>query len=150
MRAKAGEINGRGWFTDYDATVDSTFAREMHKADVDSVAKLANSVTPGTFSSEAKFRALRTVGYFGRAYKPREVPAGSVTIAGEVGDFANREFRARLISAAKEAGLSAKEQAKYYNDFLSLTTDSSRFQFLERFEENARRKHLPASLTQLA
>ena len=122
MRAKAAEINGRGWFTDYDAVADSTIARAMHKAD------------PSAASGTA-FRVLRTVGYFGRGYKVREVPAGSVTIAGEVGDFANREFRARIIASAKEAGLSAKEQADSFNEFSKLTTDSSRFQYLESFEE---------------
>ena len=120
-RAKAAEINGRGWFTDYDAELDSGIARAMHKADPSA-------------ASQTGFRVLRTVGYFGRGYKTREVPAGSVTIAGEVGDFANREFRARIISAAKEAGLSAEKQKEYYNNFSRLTTDSGRFQFLERFE----------------
>ena len=124
LRAKAGEINGRGWFTDYDAELDSAFAKAMHKADP-------------TAASQTGFRVLRTVGYFGRGYKTREVPAGSVTIAGEIGDFANREFRARIVSAAKEAGFSAEKQAEYYNNFSRLTTDSERFQFLERFETEA-------------
>jgi hypothetical protein len=134
LRAKAGEINGRGLFTDYSAEVDSATAKAMHKASVEDLAKVANDVLPGT-SSETAFRVLRTVGYFGRGYKTREVPAGSVTIAGEVGDFANREFRARIIAGAKEAGLSAKQQADYYNEFSILTTDSARFQYLEKFEK---------------
>lgn len=124
LRAKAAEINGRGWFTDYDATADSLLARTIHKTDPSAM-------------SETAFRALRTVGYFGKGYKGREVPAGSVTIAGEVGDYANREFRARIIAAAPEAGFSAKEQKEFYNTFSRLTTDSERFQFLEDFEQRA-------------
>lgn len=134
MRAKAGEINGRGLFTDYSAELDLVTAKAMHKANVEDLAKVANDISPG-LSSETAFRVLRTVGYFGRGYKAREVPAGSVTIAGEVGDFANREFRARIIAGAKEAGLSAKQQADYYNEFSALTTDSARFQALEKFEK---------------
>lgn len=121
LRAKAAEINGRGLFTDYSAEADSAIARAMHKGDP-------------TAAAETAFRVLRTVGYFGRGYKTREVPAGSVTIAGEIGDFANREFRARIIAGAKEAGLSAKQQADYYNEFSAITTDSGRFQALEKFE----------------
>ena len=132
-RAKAAEINGRGLFTDYSAEADSATAKAMHKASVEDLAKVANDVSPG-ISSETAFRVLRTVGYFGRGYKTREVPAGSVTIAGEVGDFANREFRARIIAGAKEAGLSVEKQKQYYNEFSALTTDSARFQYLEKFE----------------
>jgi hypothetical protein len=124
QRAKAVEINSRGWFTDYDASVDSLGAAALHKFDPEAM-------------SGTSYRALRTVGYFGRNYKAREVPAGSVTIAGEVGDFANKEFRARIISAAQDAGFSAKQQQDYYNAFSSLKTDTARFQELERFEEEA-------------
>ena len=124
LRNKAGEINGHGWFTDYDAAVDSIGAKAMHKFDPEAM-------------SGTKFRALRTVGYFGRNYKPREIPAGSVTIAGEIGDFANKEFRARLTSAAPEAGFSAQQQIKYYNEFSALKTDTGRFAYLEKFEEEA-------------
>jgi hypothetical protein len=135
MRAKAGEINGRGLFSDYSAEIDPVDARAMHKASVEDLAKIANDVSPGV-SSETAFRVLRSVGYFGRGYKAREIPAGSVTIAGEIGDFANREFRARLIAGAKEAGMSAKQQIDKYNEFSSLTTDSARFQYLEKFEKD--------------
>jgi hypothetical protein len=135
MRAKAGEINGRGLFTDYSAEIDLVTAKAMHKASAEDLAKMANNASPG-YVSETSFRVLRTVGYFGRGYKTREVPAGSVTIAGEIGDFANREFRARIIAGAKEAGLSAKQQADYYNKFSALTTDSARFQYLEKFEKD--------------
>jgi hypothetical protein len=124
LRNKIGEINGYGWFTDYDAAADSRIASAMHKFDPEAM-------------SGTKFRALRTVGYFGRNYKPREIPAGSVTIAGEVGDFANKEFRARLTSAAPEAGFSAEQQVKYYNEFSAIKTDTGRFAYLERFEEQA-------------
>jgi hypothetical protein len=124
QRAKAVEINSRGWFTDYDASLDSFGAQAMHKFDPEAM-------------SGTSFRVLRTVGYFGRNYKPREIPAGSVTIAGEVGDFANKEFRARIISAAQDAGFSAKQQRDYYNAFSALKTDSARFQNLEKFEEEA-------------
>jgi hypothetical protein len=124
LRAKSVEANSSGWFTDYDASVDSLGAAALHKFDPDAMR--------GT-----TFRVLRTVGYFGRNYKAREIPAGSVTIAGEIGDFANKEFRARIISAAKNAGFSAKQQQAYYNSFSALKTDSARFQLLERFEEEA-------------
>ena len=133
QRAKAVEINSSGWFTDYDASLNSFGAQAMHKFDPDAM-------------SQTSYRVLRTVGYFGRNYKAREIPAGSVTIAGEVGDFANKEFRARIISAAKDAGLSAKEQAKYYNAFSALKTDTARFQFLERFEEQTLTKILGRSV----
>jgi hypothetical protein len=136
LRAKGAEINGRGWFTEYDALVDPAMARAMHKVSVEDLAKIAGDVSPG-LSSETAFRVLRTVGYFGRNYKAREVPAGSVTIAGEVGDYANKEFRARLIAAAPEAGFSAQKQKEYYNEFSKFTTDSERFQFLEKFEQDA-------------
>jgi len=135
MRAKAGEINGRGLFSDYSAEIDLVDARAMHKASVEDLAKIANDVSPGV-SSETAFRVLRSVGYFGRGYKTREIPAGSVTIAGEIGDFANREFRARLIAGAREAGMSAKQQIDKYNQFSALTTDSARFQYLEQFEKD--------------
>jgi len=133
LRNKAGEVNGRGLFTDYDATIDPSDAAALHKLDTE--------VDPKGMSN-TQFRVLRTVGYFGRNYKAREIPAGSVTIAGEVGDFANKEFRARLISAAKEAGLSAKEQEKWYNGFSALKTDTARFAELERFEEETLTKIL--------
>jgi len=136
QRAKAVEINSRGWFTDYDASLDYLRAKEIHKLDEETVAKIAKQTLPG-FSAETGFRVLRTVGYFGRNYKAREIPAGSVTIAGEVGDFANKEFRARLIAAASHAGFSAKQQQAYYNAFSAIKTDSGRFQMLERFEEEA-------------
>ena len=79
-------------------------------------------------------RAIRTVGYLTPTYKPREVPAGSVTIAGKSVRESGDEFRARLLQAAPVARLTVEEQKNYYNGYIKLATDSQRFQYLDDFE----------------
>ena len=117
LRRVGAEVSARGMYVDINPIDDALEAKALSKL--------------YGYGS----RAIRTVGYLTPTFKPREVPAGSVTIAGKSVRESGDEFRARLLQAAPVARLTVEEQKDYYNGYIKLATDSQRFQYLDDFEE---------------
>lgn len=116
-RRAFGEWHGKGW-------------QEVTRAEDDPLSAYLSEKALGYAARGAKIISS----YVSPSYKLREVPAGSVTIAGDVGNDSVREFRARLTQAAKESKMDSKLQKQFYTRYAALSTDSERFQFLEKFE----------------